>query len=464
MATLHDKVHALEKAFKEERRRKLPVAPHPAELGFAYVLELRTEHWDKLAKIAATQIKAAHAGIAKLRLFQTRLSSLSNGVEAILPSIELSTTALNKRGDWDKVATRIKATLEKTLTQQKAASLVAELGKKTLLASKDQVFAPLDSSAEAINRSLRSWHAMIMAASFALAIDKFNRKPARDVVRIPSSRQFLKLINAQLASERKNLHKSLRSANLIAIKKSAGQLLQFTTGESFKELVVLSSLIAATRNKDGGDESLAQLGLTCGNLIREFLLAQANALRIDGLAMTGRGDIHKWIDAASELDFDSATTSDSVTDLSELSTRPALFNGKTISVRGVVAKVENKHRGAKVLSTVTLKSIADGATVLAGISHIKLDSGGVVPGSYAQFTGVFSRDDDIFHQPMVRVDRRQLKAEGEESWSAWAQFNLRDIFVPVAHGLLATATWEKGFNGAANPLRYGTWRDQEEGL
>jgi hypothetical protein len=87
-----------------------------------------------------------------------------------------------------------------------------------------------------------------------------------------------------------------------------------------------------------------------------------------------------------------------------------------------------------------------------------------VPGSYAQFTGIFSRDDDIFHKPMVRVDRRQLKAESEESWSAWAQFNLRDIFVPVAHGLLATATWEKGFNGAANPLRYGTWRDQEEGL
>ena len=138
------------------------------------------------------------------------------------------------------------------------------------------------------------------------------------------------------------------------------------------------------------------------------------------------------------------------------------FNAKTVTVEGVAGPVVNAHRRRKVYSSAWL-SDSQGMSVRVAITHIKLDSGGLVEGAYVKVTGTFMATDKDFGTPVVRVARRTLVDDSKQSWRDWAALRAQQLFAPIPHALTMSFSWEEGVNGPGNQLRYGTWLPLERG-
>jgi hypothetical protein len=120
-----------------------------------------------------------------------------------------------------------------------------------------------------------------------------------------------------------------------------------------------------------------------------------------------------------------------------------------VTVEGRVGKVKIVHRGRKVISSTSLTD-ASGAALAVGLPYIKLDSGGIVEGSYARITGRYSRTHADFSSPVLVPDRRNLTDDSRSSWLDWLALELSPICTPAAHHLAAAWSWVAGPDGAAN--------------
>ena len=117
-----------------------------------------------------------------------------------------------------------------------------------------------------------------------------------------------------------------------------------------------------------------------------------------------------------------------------------------------------KHLGEKVVSSASL-SDSNGAVVVVGLTHIKIDSGGLVPGSYASLTGTFAATSSEFPGPTLVLGRRVLTQDSQRSWLDWVQLKLLPIVTTIPHGLTGRWSWKAGPDGPGNLLQYGTWAD-----
>jgi hypothetical protein len=95
--------------------------------------------------------------------------------------------------------------------------------------------------------------------------------------------------------------------------------------------------------------------------------------------------------------------------------------------------------------------------IAAGVPHYKIDSVGLVAGSYARLSGTFRISSAEFSGPTLIVDRRDLTTDSETSWSDWLSLRLLPILTVIPHGLCVETGWTRGRDGPGNPVRYGVW-------
>jgi hypothetical protein len=169
-----------------------------------------------------------------------------------------------------------------------------------------------------------------------------------------------------------------------------------------------------------------------------------------------------WLDAARKRAFESAFEAPEPTPLAEIARAPQDFDGKLISVEGRIGPVAITHRGSKAISSTSV-SDASGAVIRAGLTHIKLDSGGLVLGSYAHLTGTYALSHADFDTPVLMLDRRNLTADAEASWLDWLELELLPVITPTPHGLGSRWSWMRGTDGPGNLLRFGTWAKSSHG-
>jgi hypothetical protein len=208
--------------------------------------------------------------------------------------------------------------------------------------------------------------------------------------------------------------------------------------------------------------ALGPQALRTANLLRDLLSAQALALRAAWVAGENVGTTADWLAAAARLAYPSRWLPPRPTRIADLWGHADEHAGTQVTVQGVIGQLVNAHVRNKVVSSAWI-SDAQGVSVRIGITHIKLDSGGLVPGAYAEVTGEFVPFDKDFKTPVVRIGRRALQNDSEHAWEDWALLQTRHAFTAVPHNLTMSWTWQAGVTGAANQLRYGSWLPFERG-
>jgi hypothetical protein len=219
-------------------------------------------------------------------------------------------------------------------------------------------------------------------------------------------------------------------------------------------------------------EAWGDISLEIADVLRMALrgVALANFLKYSS------GDertLRDWARNAVKIAYGDALLAGKSNTLSELK-KQKLRSGQRISVRGLVNDIifvqVNKNK------SVSLVDIIDNAGnhLSAALPYIKIDSCGLVPGSWVSITGTFDRE--ALKKHLQRVIPKEyntkiaaLNPEGliierlnygelaRKSWQHWVTRELSFMFTAVPHGLNISWSWQSGSRGPANQLRYGTW-------
>jgi len=256
-----------------------------------------------------------------------------------------------------------------------------------------------------------------------------------------------------LLLEQRRLQEALASGigtDILAVARTAG-------ARAKRELLRLARVAARTAKPAERTRAIA-----VGDAIREALVVRTAARLVGWLAgwPAGAPAARNWYAAATKLRAGSAERLAAPVTIQRIERNPAGFDGRTITVAGTVVSVDIRHRARKPISAAVL---ADGdAQVQIGIPHIKLDSGGLVPGSHAVVRGTFHLRAKDFTGPVLILEQRQLVEDGRKFWLDWLRAEVQPFIAPVPHNLTIRPSWVAGKNGAANLLRYGTWSTDSE--
>jgi hypothetical protein len=296
------------------------------------------------------------------------------------------------------------------------------------------------------------------AADLADAVGRFNMAYEEGWQRKPAQHTVARA-NAEIDSLLRSLHQAISRGKRTLVLSKARKA-EKRVQELFGPLLIAAAYWAQMSESTEGEnyEVIARRSIEVGDTIRQALFALSAArLAIWKADWPEESSfLEAWYSAAQSRTFESSFTAPAVTEIAEVARSPQKFNGKYIAIEGRVGPVTIRHRGRKVISSTSL-SDATGAVVQVGLPHIKLDSGGMTPGSSAHVTGTFSTNHDDFQAPVLIPDRRNLTEDGRNSWLDWLTLQLLPIFTPTPHALCVRWSWSRGVNGAGNLLRYGTW-------
>lgn len=199
-------------------------------------------------------------------------------------------------------------------------------------------------------------------------------------------------------------------------------------------------------------EDAVKAALATGEAIRSCLLALAAAERLRWVLVCAHAhDRDRWLappDAPAFVKTRGAERSSRWND------------GDQVVVEGVLSAVTIEHRGRKAISSATVTRDR-GGDVRIVLPYIKLDSGGAAAGTAVRVAGTWRDPSAEVAGPALQIDTVSRRDEAKRSLEGWATYLLRGIYQPVPHGLALSASWQRGVDGPANPIRYGTWFDRE---
>lgn len=455
-------VQELQKAYGALLKKKRPETPHILLQRDTYLRAALLGQWDALSNEASQQRDRAAEGLRELTPIQRELESLRNKVVDLVEEAKSVWTPLQGRADWSDVRQTIQEKLEGEATPAKAAALMKKLGALRMSDMSNRILAPIHSMAANLDEASESWHALAVGAELAQSVSAFHKHTRVRLKETRKLNEWLAESAATLQGYEKEIWQALRTRDLKQLRTVSTALLRWVSGDTLDEATKQASALARARESGTSRWTLGKQAIATGELVRGLLLGQALARRTAWMAESDLGAAKEWCDAAARLAFPSRWRPSAVLKLGAIWSRGRQLAGKLVTVEGVVGHVSNVHVRRKVHSSAWIAD-PDGTSVRVGITHIKMDSGGVVEGAYARITGTFVPMDKDFGTPIIRVDQRTYTDDSKWSWSDWKALRLRRLYTPVPHGLTLAWSWEHGEYGAGNQLRYGTWLPFERG-
>jgi len=141
--------------------------------------------------------------------------------------------------------------------------------------------------------------------------------------------------------------------------------------------------------------------------------------------------------------------------------KPFAVPAKVVHVNGIVRGVRITHVVKKPVTRIEVE--AGNALRIGGLSHIKGDSGGIVPGASVDLQCILKR---IVHwlddRNVYVMQRYAYEKSAKTSWRGWLRHRVDRMFSPTANGIAARWSWQPGKYGAGNPLVYGVWSGPRE--
>jgi hypothetical protein len=176
-----------------------------------------------------------------------------------------------------------------------------------------------------------------------------------------------------------------------------------------------------------------------GDVLRGTLAARAACLLLRSMAApAGRQGLPRWAAAAARLPFSAPGDKAEVLGVAafrrKLADASEALQGQLVQVEGRLEKLLIVHLHQKPVS-VGLLTDGNGHSLIVVLPHIKLDSGGAVPGAMVRVAGVYAADALTRHLPTfpaaqaaelekmprdgLLVDRLNLAARARLSWLGW---------------------------------------------
>jgi hypothetical protein len=442
------------------RRGRVGVAPllTPAGRRVGYFEAALEEDWSRLLDLASAELENRAADLRKLTAHQAEIARLVDDIPHLrlaggraIPASDLPGWAKAKREVRDAARSR-----RMDMTRVNAGLRVLETFHAP--AAAEELERGTEFAVSTVDRKGRRQLTALAGARFARVVSTFNTartKPrGRPIQQIDVRRTVDQLNDAAV-----ELQSAFSEESPLAVRAEArvlGALAAKTSDRLAQEL----AQIAVLRTARPYDRNLANVGLACAGAMGEALRAHATALVatwVSGWA-TGGGAWTQWC-KASALPFARPVRDARSVDLSALARNPSTENGRTVKVAGVVETVKIRHKdaGRKVISSVVVRA-ARGATIAASIPFVKADSGGLVPGAWCELTGIWRKSSkDVLGDPALELDRIAFAELGKRSWVDWVRAEIASVFWYPSHAINGAWTWERGRDGAVNPLRYGVW-------
>ncbi|OGB25602.1 MAG: hypothetical protein A3I66_13465 [Burkholderiales bacterium RIFCSPLOWO2_02_FULL_57_36] len=208
---------------------------------------------------------------------------------------------------------------------------------------------------------------------------------------------------------------------------------------------------SAPREKNSAATEL----LLASRQTREFLLMLSVLRHLESLSTWPAPHVEDAFDTAKKLKSGSRAKMPKPVAISSLVNEPEKFAGQQLSVKGVVTDLAIKHVGSKAISYLKLEDIQTGQKIALELHGIKIDSGGIVAGCYAQIGGtwVLTKGKSF----ALMIGRHPLQEYSETHLNDWLRAEISRIYQPVPHALMIESSWVPGFDGAANAVTYGVW-------
>jgi hypothetical protein len=422
--------------------------PYPVGFRILALVAIRKLAWSELHTRAKDLRHEAQHDLAAMKAQQREWRALWTDIQKVRHAAEGKWNRPDKHSEWaelhDQVVARI---VQQGYPKAQAEAALEKLGKFSANDMLDVIEAPTLWFGRQIDVCAPQRLSGLAAADLADAVVEFNlteapHKPGTAVSHTAAS-HALDLL--------RDLYATLRAGD--AARRKADEA-EHTAADLMAPLLKAAAYYAMHRpaNVDA-DEGRRELEIA--DAIRTVLFVRSAARLISWNAgwPEDSPELARWHAAAKSHPFDSAFSPPPVTAIGGLG---AASDGKRVTVEGRAGTVAITHVAGKPISTMSLTD-ASGATVQVGLTHIKLDSGGLVAGTYARITGTYLRSREDFTGPVLIVERRNLMRDAKTSWFDWLAHELEAVITPIAHNLLATWSWALGPDGAGNPLQYETW-------
>jgi hypothetical protein len=428
---------------------------HPVAVVFPIEasLLLNQLQWSRLRTLGTKTRAAATSDLAAMANQQREWGLLWNDVQRMKRRIEERWQAPKTLPNWDEIRARmIDEAADRGLTAAQVEQGLRTFANATASDAMRAVESPTVLFGRQLEFAATSRGSALAASDIAESVARLNltagtNKPATTVA-AKSSAVAASIIGAIYAAFRTG-----RPRDVVAQTRKV-------ESETNRTLRVLVDAAAYYATHDSGlvDMDAGRHAIEIGRALRATFFARALARAASWVAKWPADSPYfvEWQAAASSRSFESQTVTPDVTPISTIVTSPSAFDGELVTIEGKVGPISIIHRAQKAISSTTLTD-GTGAHARVGLTHIKIDSGGLVIGAYAKITGRFSTNHDDFESPVLVPDRRNLTDASATSWFDWVALRLLPVLFVTPHNLAIETSWSVGRDGPGNPLRYRTW-------
>lgn len=367
--------------------------------------------------------------------------------------------------DWaSSRAAIITALRNRGMAAGAAAALADEAGARRPADAPDELLGSADEELDTLGEAAIALAASRSGARLAGAVAAFNSAGSGPRRGRSDAERWCGKVERDLATRQQRLRVAWAAADRVAAAGVAAAVLDYAE----TELVRGSALAAASaaRRTTGPDAVEDSTAIRLADAQRALLTAAtvgdlagyvaADAAGLDRRGLPQREATRRWVTAARRPEQGVAAAPDrSVADV----TGGAVPAGESVTVTGTVGPVSVTHRFGKAVSTAQLTD-APGSTLTIALSHIKLDSGGLVEGAAAAVTGAWRTEVSWLEgADAFLVERHKTDRLARRTWAGWLAAEVRDAWTATPHALAVRSSWQPGVDGAANPLRFGVWHD-----
>jgi len=247
-----------------------------------------------------------------------------------------------------------------------------------------------------------------------------------------------KLLNSKPAQQQKTLASTYRKADAMLS----------------KLLPVALSLYKQSISNKFTIAPLDDISIENGMVIRDLFLVLLTTKKMEFLVSNPHSKMYAdWQDAGKTTTLQSKEPKAKSATIERLIKQGNKYNNTLISVKGKITRIKINHKFNKAISYAF---ITDGMReVRITLPHIKMDSGGMVPGSYAKVTGKWlQKNKESYNRPSLALDRVSYTTLAKSHWKSWVCLQMNKVYEPNPHSLNITHSWKPGANGAINQIKY----------
>jgi hypothetical protein len=425
---------------------------------FALIL---AKDWNGLIAECRSACTEVESKFAALKTEQNNVNKLFNKAFLLKDGIVQHYKTPNRQAFWDDLRTlMLNKMLDAGVAQNDAETFLDTIGEKGGLNVYNYYKKELNQLSDLLDEAEQRHIAKYMYNYAAIALAKYNIASA--VSQTPSFNVSTKItsIGNGILTRQNNLYQRAKinnKAGVISYAKSFDAWLSQRIDNEINTILAYSyQKLSAANNSFQVDGRRA---LKAGVLLQNALYAKALCRWLIWIC--------KWHDeckSSSEFSTNAAKLSNSPvawsgtdTAISAISSNPAAHDNSDVIVEGIISNLKIKHVNAvKVISTADIND-ANNQSVKLTLPHFKLDSGGLVNGSYARLAGKFLQSNpEAQGQPAISLDRLAYKSLSGRNWNAWLRYQLRNMFEVPAHNIAVEFSLKPGKNGAINPIKYDT--------